>query len=444
MSELDGFHDTLAESSVVGACLITDDYTDDILAAVKPEDIYDIRLRKLYAAVIEAHTAGKPLDGVVLFSSLAKTDRERTDWQDYIRQVAVATPAAAPWKHYANIVLDKARRRKLNALLQSTQTELTNGMPTDTAINTAHDILLGVLEERGGATIELKDALELYINNMGRIARDGKSPTIPTGYRKLDRITGGMPRGRLIILAARPGVGKSALAANIAINVAAKGYRVIFFNLELSTEEITGNMMARQGGPSIHDMHTGRLTPKTLIEMRDAVDSLMGLPITLSKESRVSTARIAAVVRAKQRASKVGLVIIDYLQLLEMPRVHGQNREREVATTARELKLMSRELDCPILCICQLNRGPEDRQNSRPRLRDLRESGALEQDSDQVWMLNRPCMRLREEDREKREASGKTTADDYCLVYVEKNRTGPTGDVTLGWDAERIRFEDWL
>lgn len=433
--------DVAAEQAVVGAVFIKNDTLDELGPMLKPEAFTDGRLRIIFEACRALHGQGVAVDPVTAKSYLRDSGQLEGVGVAYLTELLEAVPAAANAGHYGKIVRDKWRLRQADMAGQQLLADVRRpGATVESILPPTHDKLLALLGDGGDGVATAAEAADDLTADLARIA-EGGGGLIPSGIGRLDYKLGGLGRGRMTILAARPFTGKTVLAQNLALNVAGRGEKVILFSLEMGRREVTANLQCMLGGPTPGDLYRGRLSKADFEGHKAALKRLAVLPLTIIDKTRVTAPEVGALARVAAKRSKPALVIVDYLQLLAMGR--RETREREVADASRELKLLSKELDCHVLLLSQLNRQAEHRPGRVPVMSDLRESGALEQDADNVLLLLRPCMSQTEAERQEREKNGVPLNDNYAVCFVSKNRTaGHTGECVLGWNALALRFSD--
>lgn len=429
-------HELEAERSVIASVIAVPSTADDVALIVSPEDFYGDAHAVIFGHLMAMHNEGRKIDLTLLFNRLrAKAeDFERIGGAAYLGEVMASHVTAAHAQHYAQLVRDAAIRRELihagSEIIRTAHVENEAGE----ALDQCERGILTIRDKRGTLTSQAAEVGEILQQVMADI--DSRStdrpPWLKTGFYDLDRL---MPlrKSELVILAARPSMGKSALAMGIASDVAEIGEPVVFFSLEMSKESLTERVLSSwsevpstrlaQGGAYLNDAERRRVV--------EACASISQLPIVIDDTPNQNMQRIAATCRRQKRRKGLSLVVIDYLQLIE-PDNHKEPRQEQVAKVSRRLKGLARELEVPVLCLAQLNREVDKRTDPRPRLSDLRESGAIEQDADVVAFVHRPEYF----DKDNAEKKGK------AQVIVAKVRNGPTGDVDLCWMAQYASFRN--
>jgi len=425
-----------AERAVLGSILILPEVCDEVALHLRPEDFYDDAHQRLYRHMLAMHDAGRRVDLTLLIERLKNAGEfELIGGSAAIAEIAEAVPTAAHARYYAEVIRDKSMLRGLI----SVSTEILRDAYDESVepremIGRAEEKVFSVLDHHHkGELVEIRDAVQ---QSMDRIrARFGKAegPTgLETGFIDFDRLCGGLHPAELIILAARPSMGKTALAMNIAeyivLHLAAP---TLFVSLEMSEIELADRMLSSAGKVNSHRMRNGTLTEEDCRMLNEAAAQISQSPLYIDVSPSRTMTEIAAAARRLKRKQKLGLIVIDYLQLIE-PDNSRDHRQEQVAKIARRLKALARELGVPVLCLAQLNRQADD---NKPRLSHLRESGAIEQDADVVLLIHR-------EDyyQEGGEPVEQAAAD--AELIVAKQRNGPTGKVKLLWRKQFMRFEN--
>ncbi len=357
---------------------------------------------------------------------------------EYIADLAGSVPTAANVTYYAKIVKDKAILRRL---IQTATNIVTNSYNTDddvtTVLDDAERDIMNVAENRTMSGFKpIKEVLNNAFNEIDRLSKEGDAVTgLSTGYPELDKITTGLHKDELIILAARPAVGKTAFALNLAQNVGTKTDKTVaIFSLEMSAESLVNRMLCAEGSIDANHLRTGQLTEDEWQNLVVAMGSLSRANIYMDDTAGIKMSEIRAKCRRLAKESgNLGLVVVDYLQLIEGS--NAENRQQEVSGISRQLKKLAKELHVPVIALSQLSRGVEQRQDKRPVLSDIRESGSIEQDADIVAFLYRDDY-YRDEDGDDSDDSGSEGEDDEnnvgeVEVIIEKNRSGPRGTVKL-------------
>lgn len=430
-----------AEQAVLGAVFISGDALVEAMEYVTADDFYRKAHRLIFETMVELNERGEGIDAVTLKSALdAQNQLEDIGGIGYLAELAEAVPTAANVVYYAKIVSEKAMLRRL---IQTAQNIVAKGYAQDEDVtdilDTAEKEIMDVSERQNKAGFKsISDVLTSSIEQIDKLYQNEEDITgLSTGYRDLDKITAGLHEDELIILAARPGVGKTAFVLNIAQNIGTKtNENIAIFSLEMGAEQLVNRMLCAEGSIDANHLRTGQLDELEWQNLIVAMGSLSKANIYIDDTPGVKMAEIRAKCRrlAKEKGG-VGLIVIDYLQLIEGS---GQeNRQQEVSAISRQLKKLAKELRVPVIALSQLSRGVEQRQDKRPVLSDIRESGSIEQDADIVAFLYRDDY-YRDEPGEDGEDGGSQPAPDpenadvgEVEVIIEKNRAGARGTVKL-------------
>ncbi len=424
-------HDQPAEAGVIGSVLIDPDRFDDVTAIVGAADFYTDEHRVIFETIIAMEDAGVPIDATVLLSRLKDRDGD-TQWTSVLADIACKTPSAANAKHYAKIVRTKAEYRAIietaARTLQAAYGE--EDKPSEIASYGESMLNAAIDGNMSHAVVTIADAAAAALATAKERADGSRPGGLETGLSDYDRSTGGFYPGELIILAARPGMGKSAMGMQIATNIATRGRRVLFVSLEMSAPELAARALCARGEVNGTSFRTGKLLPADLADLDKAATELAAADLLILDAPTVSLADVRRTARQVQAHHGMALVVIDYLQFLtaENPR---DPRQEQVAKMARGLKTLARELGIPVLCLAQLNRqAANSKDGGRPRLSHLRESGAIEQDSDVVLALHREEVSRPNDDDVKGKAD----------LLTLKNRNGPARDYELHFDGPTQTF----
>ena len=418
---------TEAEQALIGGLLVSNDAYDQVPALVA-DDFYSGQHRLIWPVLRGMLEAGRPVDIVTLGNELkTKGDLDKVGGVVYLASLEQSAPGALNVRQYAELVRSKAVLRRLMLAAQELQEACATGAEDPHALaERAEQMILAVSGEQVDAEEDLPALLMRIVDRADDARKEGRPSGLRTGFGMLDERLGGLTPGSLTILAARPSVGKTALALNIADQVAAR-QSVAFFSLEQSRDELGARLLASAAGVPLDAIPSGRLDERQVNAMADA--AILGRERMLQIDDRggIGLGYIRARCRRLKRKHGLGLVVVDYLQLMSGA---GSSREQEVSSISRGLKALAKELRVPVLALCQLNRSLEGRTDKRPQLYDLRESGAIEQDADIVLMLYRD------------EVNGEQGPNHgLCQVLIRKNRNGPLGAVTLRYTPELCRFE---
>lgn len=414
--------------------LLEPERADEVADLIRPEDFYRPAHRMIYAAVCELRREGREIDPVLVGETLeAKGQLAEVGGYEYLNEVFEAVPHGAHAKSYAEIVREKSLLRQAQFACGDCIRECSApGVEVEGVIGETESKLHAILERQAGATVS--DIKTLLFDTIDRIGQ-GQASGLPSGYDDIDKLTRGFHGGSLIVLAARPSVGKTALAVRMAVNVAKSGAGVLVFSLEQTAAEISERIISIESHTSVDAMRA----PHASDELRDKLlmnaSIVSQWPLWIDDAPGRNASTIAACARIYVRRYGVRFVVIDYLQLIQPADIKVQ-REQQVAQITRQLKLLARTLDVPVLVLAQLNRQVTLRTDKTPQLSDLRESGAIEQDADVVLMLDRPALyAARAEDAQEPQSEA-----GEAWLYVRKNRNGKTDRVPLFFDGPTMEF----
>ncbi len=425
-----------AERCVLGSMLRDNGVIGDVLQIVREENLYVDAHQKIFKGIISLYDRGHPVDLVVLAEWLKEQKHiEDVGGYGYLGELWDAAPTAANAEYYAQIVRDKAIVRHLiHASSEVLRDAYDQAMPAEELLDSAERKILDIAQMGIiGQTFTLEQALaEAYDRIDTRHQRDQWSISgLPTGFVDLDDKTAGLQNSEFVIVAARPSVGKTSMALNIARHIAVEDNRPAFFvSLEQSRIELAERLLCCQARVDSHKLRKGHLSSDDMQKLIEAGGILRNAKLFIDDTPGQGMLRIAANARRLKLRHGIKAVFIDYLQLIE-PDNRRDNRQEQVAVISRRLKHLARELQIPVVALAQLNRSPEDRQGGKPRLADLRESGSIEQDADTVILLHRPEM------YEPGQHEGTVE------VIVAKQRNGPTGEITLTYLKQFMRFENF-
>lgn len=428
-----------AEKAVLGSIFLSTDALVESMEFLEPDDFYKHSHQIIYKDMVELNDRDEAIDVVTITNILTEQNNlDDVGGMEYIADLAGSVPTAANVTYYAKIVKDKAILRRL---IQTATNIVTNSYNTDddvtTVLDDAERDIMNVAENRTMSGFKpIKEVLNNAFNEIDRLSKEGDAVTgLSTGYPELDKITTGLHKDELIILAARPAVGKTAFALNLAQNVGTKTDKTVaIFSLEMSAESLVNRMLCAEGSIDANHLRTGQLTEDEWQNLVVAMGSLSRANIYMDDTAGIKMSEIRAKCRRLAKESgNLGLVVVDYLQLIEGS--NAENRQQEVSGISRQLKKLAKELHVPVIALSQLSRGVEQRQDKRPVLSDIRESGSIEQDADIVAFLYRDDY-YRDEDGDDSDDSGSEGEDDEnnvgeVEVIIEKNRSGPRGTVKL-------------
>ncbi|BAL61320.1 replicative DNA helicase [Melissococcus plutonius] len=431
-----------AEQAVIGSIFLDADAIVEAMEYVDAKDFYRRNHQIIFQAMLTLNNKNEAIDVVTIKDCLEKENLlEDSGGLSYLSDLALAVPTAANVAYYAKIVEQKSLLRKL---IQSATTIVTNSydqsQDVETILADAEKNILEVSEKRNhSGFLPISDVLNTAIATIDQLYQNNEEITgLPTGYQALDKMTAGLQPEELIILAARPSVGKTAFALNIAQNVGTKtDCSVAIFSLEMSAESLVNRMLCSEGSIEANHLRTGQLSEEEWQNLIIAMGSLSRANIYIDDTPGIKITEIRAKCRKlAQEKGNLGLILIDYLQLIEG--TGRENRQQEVSEISRQLKKLAKELKVPVLALSQLSRGVEQRQDKRPVLSDIRESGSIEQDADIVAFLYREDYYDRNDEEENENDSPK--ADNIVEVIIEKNRSGARGTVELLFIKEYNKF----
>jgi replicative DNA helicase len=427
-----------AESSVLGGILLENEAVNQVLELLRPEDFYRESHRKVFRAIVELSDRSEPVDLITLSDFLkSRGELEAVGGTAYLASLADFVPTAANISHYARIVREKSILRSLI----STATEIaTRGYEeqgnVEEFLDSAEKVIFDISEKKIKASfVAVGDMIKDTLKTVEKLYERKEMVTgVPTGYNDLDRLTAGLQPAELIIVAGRPGMGKTAFALNIAANAAFTGAGVAVFSLEMAKEQLVLRMLCSEARVDSSKVRSGYLGERDFPQLAKAAGRLHEAPIYIDDTPAISVLELRAKTRrlVRDRSKKIGLIIVDYLQLMRGMGT-ASNREQEISEISRSLKALAKELSVPVIALSQLNRRVEDRSDRRPMMSDLRESGAIEQDSDVIIFI------YRDEVYNKSDESKKGLAE----IIVAKQRNGPIDTVTLTFLNEYTRFENY-
>jgi replicative DNA helicase len=426
-----------AEASLLGAILIDSEAIVKVADSVKYDDFYEEKNQHIYRAIINLYDNHTPIDVLTLSNKLQEMGFfEMIGGASYLTELTNYVPTASNVHEYAEIVAQKALRRRLIKTSQD-------------IVGLGYDETIGIQDVVESAEIKLFEVSQRHLkqdvtslenlltesfDRLDELHKDkGKLRGIPTGYKDLDKVTAGFQKSDLIILAARPSMGKTALALNFAHNIALDSDNsVLIFSLEMSKEQLVDRMLAMSSGVDAFNLRTGNLTDKDFEKIGEAMGVLSEADIFIDDTPGISVSELRTKARRQDHIKKVGLIIVDYLQLMSGGSKFGGsegNRVQEISEISRGLKGVARELNVPVIALSQLSRSVESRSPQIPQLSDLRESGSIEQDADVVAFIYR-------EDFYNQESGRKNIAD----ILIKKHRNGPTKNIELYFDRDKQRF----
>ncbi|OLN22312.1 replicative DNA helicase [Domibacillus antri] len=423
-----------AEQAVLGAIFLEPSALTVASEILIPEDFYRSAHQQIYLTMLKLGDHGKAVDVVTVTEDLAAAKHiEDVGGISYLSELAASVPTAANIEYYARIVEEKSLLRRL---IRTATTIAQEGYEREDEVegllSEAEKSIMEVAQRKNaGAFHNIKDVLVRTYDNIELLHnRKGDVTGIPTGFAELDRMTAGFQRNDLIIVAARPSVGKTAFALNIAQNVATNtDETVAIFSLEMGAEQLVMRMLCAEGNINAQNLRTGSLSDEDWRKLTMAMGSLSNSGIYIDDTPGVRIGEIRSKCRRLKQEQGLGMILIDYLQLIQGNGRSGENRQQEVSEISRSLKALARELEVPVIALSQLSRGVEQRQDKRPMMSDIRESGSIEQDADIVAFLYR-------DDYYDKESENKNMIE----IIIAKQRNGPTGTVELAFVKEYNKF----
>lgn len=432
-------HNNEAEQSVIGAIFLEPQALITAAEVLMADDFYRVAHQKIFDTMLLLSDKGQAIDVVTVTEELSATKQlEDVGGISYLTEIANSVPTAANIYHYAKIVEEKALLRRLIRVATTiVEDGYTREDEVETLLSEAEKNMMEVSSRKNAGDFKhIKDVLvDTYENIELLHTQKGDVTGIPSGFTDLDRMTAGFQRNDLIIVAARPSVGKTAFALNVAQNVATKtDENVAIFSLEMGADQLVMRMLCAEGNIDSQVLRTGALKDEDWRKLTMAMGSLSNAGIFIDDAAGLRVNEIRSKCRRLKQEHGLGMIIIDYLQLISGSGRAGENRQQEVSDISRSLKALARELEVPVIALSQLSRGVEQRQDKRPMLSDLRESGSIEQDADIVSFLYRDDYYDKDSESE-----------NMIEIIIAKQRNGPTGTVTLAFAKEFNKFVnvDW-
>lgn len=426
-------HSKEAEQSVIGSMLSSSEAVGAACEILKPDDFFFGQNKEIYSAMMELFNENTPVDMVTVSDRLNQRDKlDSVGGVTYLSTLVLSVPTTGNVEYYAKIVKDKAVLRRL---IYSTQGILSmaydEGDTTERIIDRSEQLILDISSNKDQSDIVhiSEIMMSAYDDMVQNSLNKGTVTGISTGFNYINNATGGLHGGELIIVAGRPGMGKSSFAVNIAENAAInENIPVAIFNLEMSKSMIVNRIICSQALVDSQNVRKGDFQPEDWLQICAVIDKLSAAPIYIDDSSSITVSEIRAKCRRLKQTKNLGLVVIDYLQLMQGSK-KSDNRQQEISEISRSLKVLAKELDIPVIALSQLSRTSESRSDKRPMLSDLRESGAIEQDADLVMFLYR-------DDYYNKDSQEKNIAE----VIIAKQRSGTTGTFKLGWQGRYTKF----
>ena len=430
-------HDNEAEQGVLGAMLLSPNTITDIIEELIPDDFYRPAHQLIYRAILDLFSDNKDVDPVIVAGRLDRNhDLERVGGAPYLHTLISSVPTAANARYYAEIVAEKAvLRRLVDAGTRVVQLgyEGTEGAEVDVVVDMAQQEVFAIAQRNVTEDYAiLADILQPTMDELDELStHGGLARGIPTGFIDLDNLTNGLHGGQMIIVAARPGVGKSTLALDFMRSCSIKHNKAsVIFSLEMSKSEIVMRLLSAETEIRLSDMRAGRMSDEAWAKLANRVGQISEAPLFIDDSANLTMMEIRSKARRLKQKHDLQMIVVDYLQLMSSGK-RVESRQQEVSELSRQLKLLAKELDVPLVAISQLNRGPESRIDKRPQLADLRESGSLEQDADMVMLLYRPDSQDKDDER-----AGE--AD----IILAKHRGGPIDTVQVAHQLHYSKFVD--
>lgn len=432
-------HSIEAESSVLGGLLLDNGAWERVGDLLKPGDFYRYEHRLIYGAVGALIEANKPADVITVYEHLQNQGKaDEVGGLAYLNSLAQYVPSAGNIRRYAEIVRERGILRKLVSASDEITTSAFNpqGKPVDKILDEAEQKIFNIGEEGSRMKQGFQGMDTLVVQLLDRVEEMANNPNditgVPTGFYDLDRMTSGFQPGDMIVLAARPSMGKTALAVNIAEHVALnEGLPVAVFSMEMGAAQLAVRIVGSIGRIDQGHLRTGKLTDEEWPRLTEAIEKLRNVSLHIDETPGLTPTELRANARRLARqCGKLGLIVVDYLQLMSGSSSDGENRATELGEISRGLKMLAKELQCPVIALSQLNRSVETRTDKRPMMSDLRESGAIEQDADVIMFIYR-------DDYYNKDSKEPGVAE----VIIGKQRNGPTGVIKLAFIKPLTRFE---
>ena len=436
-------HDLSAEESVIGSLLIDDLAFSKIASILEPEHFYMEANRLVFEIAKDLFTRQQPINQITIAHELETIDKlESVGGRAYLAKVINVVPTSLHIKHYANLVRRTATMRTLISAAENiSDIGFDNNPDIENALNKAEDIIYNIRTDQPSRDfVPLRETLTPYLESSSTDMSDDENQPVNSGFNLLDDLLGGFQRSDMIVIAARPSVGKSMFALNVAINAASNNNNVAIFSLEMGREQIATRMLSTQGRINMHSLRMRRLSSSDENRLVDAIGRLSDLSIFIDDSPIQAVAEMRGKARRLQLEYGLDFIVIDYMQLVTTNKGNRDtNRAQEVSEISRQIKAMARDLKVPVIAISQLSRAIEHRQSHRPLLSDLRESGSIEQDADVVMFIHREEKFTTREDWMKNNP-GIPYPEGQAEIIIAKHRNGPTDTIPLGVDDSIGRF----
>lgn len=426
-------HNEDAERSVLGAAMTSNDAMLTMTETLKAEDFYSRVNKEIFEAITSLYKKGHPVDSITVSEELnRRSSLEMVGGRGYVAELCNEAVSVANAGEYARIISEKAvLRRLIDVSLDLTEKGFEDKLEVDRILDFAEQKVLEIGQTRQMRDfVPIEDILAANVEKMSMLAENGGEITgLTTGFIDMDKLLNGLQKSDMIIIAARPSMGKTALALNIAQNAAIKGNAsVLVFSLEMAKEQLGERIIASESKTDMTRIKSGTLEPRDWDRIAIAIDTISGTNIAIDDTPGISIMEMKNKCRRVKAEKGLDLVLIDYLQLMESP-AHSESRQQEISAISRSVKALAREMDCPVIVLSQLSRAVEGRSDKRPMMSDLRESGSIEQDADIVMLLYRDDY-----------YNPDTENPNTCEVIVAKHRNGATGTIELTWQPQFTRF----
>jgi len=424
-----------AEQSVLGAMMLSKDAMADVIETVRADDFYKPAHETIFDVTVKLYNSGNPVDALTVSAELQRDGSiSRIGGAEYLHTLIAMVPSAASAGYYARLVREQSILRKLveaGTRIAGMGYEA-DGSQVDDIVDSAQSEIFAVTERRNSEDyLPIGDVMERTIDEIeASSARDGTMLGIPTGFRELDELTGGFQKGQMVVIAARPAIGKSTLGLDICRAAAiSAGKASVIFSLEMSREEITKRLLSAESNVKLSKLTKGPMGPNDWERLAQTAATISKAPLFIDDSPNMSLMEIRAKCRRLKQQHDLQLVVIDYLQLMSSGR-KVESRQQEVSEFSRALKLLAKEIEVPVIAISQLNRGAEQRGDKKPMLSDMRESGSIEQDADIVILLHRE------------DAYDRDNRPGEADFIIAKHRSGPTDVIAVAFRKDFAHFAD--
>jgi replicative DNA helicase len=432
--------------------LLSKDAIAEVVSLLRGVDFYKLQHEMVFDAITDIYARGEPVDAVTVSAELTRVGAiSRIGGPAYLATLIATVPTAASAAYYAQIVRERAiMRRLVEAGTRITQLGYaTDGESVDELVNTAQAEVYAVTERQSSEDYQaIRSVVDPLLTELENVTPgDGVLMGVPTGFSKLDALTGGLRGGQMVIVAARPAIGKSTLGLDFARSAAIRNRQTtVIFSLEMSRSEITHRLLSAESGVLLQHFRRGSISPADWTRIVSRLEAIKNAPLFIDDSPNMALMEIRAKCRRLKQRHDLKMVIIDYIQLMSSGK-RVESRQQEVSEFSRALKLLAKELDVPVVAISQLNRASEQREGKKPQMSDLRESGSLEQDADVVMLLHRTDVGDKKGEPGSREAAGgkyagSPLAEGEAQLIVAKHRNGPTATIKLAFRGHVAQFSD--